>query len=181
MVDGDGLATGWLGHPVFKDGEGRELTVRRMPNFFETFPVVMTDKDGVVRADIPFRRTDAKYSIEQTGVTVSFYGGLLDGQTISDSALVKQYARKAQLGEPFEFDRQAYNSDGVFRTSNRGWFAFFHACFALVWFFGHVWHGSRTLFRDVFAGIDPDLDEEQVEFGVWQKVGDVTSRKRQVA
>ncbi|NJK48385.1 photosystem II chlorophyll-binding protein CP47 [Candidatus Gracilibacteria bacterium] len=180
MVDGDGLATGWLGHPVFKDSEGRELTVRRMPNFFETFPVVMTDKDGVVRADIPFRRTEAKYSVEQTGVTASFYGGVLDGQTVSDPAEVKKYARQAQLGEPFDFDREVYNSDGVFRTSNRGFFAFFHCCFALVWFFGHVWHGSRTLFRDVFAGINPELNEEQVEFGVWQKVGDVTSRKPQV-
>jgi hypothetical protein len=27
--------------PVFTDGEGRELSVRRLPNFFETFPVVL--------------------------------------------------------------------------------------------------------------------------------------------
>jgi len=40
-----------LGHAAFKDGEGRELTVRRLPNFFETFPVILTDKDGIVRAD----------------------------------------------------------------------------------------------------------------------------------
>jgi hypothetical protein len=26
-----------------------------MPTFFETFPVVLLDKDGVVRADVPFR------------------------------------------------------------------------------------------------------------------------------
>lgn len=37
----------------------------------------------------------------------------------------------------------------------------------------------RTLFRDVAAGIDPDLDA-QVEFGAFQKLGDPTTR-RQVA
>jgi len=25
MDDGDGIAVGWLGHPVFRDKEGREL------------------------------------------------------------------------------------------------------------------------------------------------------------
>jgi photosystem II CP47 chlorophyll apoprotein len=37
-----------------------------MPTFFETFPVVLLDKDGVVRADVPFRRAESKYSIEQS-------------------------------------------------------------------------------------------------------------------
>lgn len=179
MNKGDGIAQAWLGHAVFKDREGRELTVRRMPNFFETFPVVLSDKDGIVRADIPFRRSEAKYSFEQTGVTVSFYGGTLDGQTFEDPLTVKKFARRAQLGEVFEFDRATLNSDGIFRTSTRGWFAFAHAVWGLLWFFGHIWHGSRTIFRDVFAGIDPDLDE-QVEFGVFQKVGDLTSRKKRL-
>ncbi len=177
MVNGDGIARSWIGHPVFKDGEGRELFVRRMPNFFENFPVVLTDKDGIVRADIPFRRAESKYSFEQTGVTVSFYGGDLDGQTFTDPAVVKRFARKAQLGEPFEFDRETLGSDGVFRTSPRGWFTYGHAVFALIFFFGHIWHGSRTLYRDVFAGVDPELSEEQVEWGFFQKVGDKTTRK----
>ena len=69
---------------------------------------------------------------------------------------VKKFARKAQLGEAFDFDTETLNSDGVFRTSPRGWFTFGHAVFALLFFFGHIWHGSRTLFRDVFAGVDPD-------------------------
>jgi photosystem II CP47 chlorophyll apoprotein len=175
MNNGDGLAKGWLGHPVFTDNEGRELFVRRLPNFFETFPVVLVDADGIVRADIPFRRAESKYSFEQTGVKVAFYGGELDGQTFSDPAVVKQYARKAQLGEPFEFDRETLGSDGVFRTSTRGWFTFGHACFALLFFFGHIWHGSRTIFRDVFAGVEADL-EEQVEWGLFAKVGDKTTR-----
>ena len=177
MINGDGIAQGWLGHPVFKDGEGRELTVRRMPNFFETFPVVLTDSEGVVRADIPFRRAESELSFEQTGLNVSFYGGALDGQTFSDPPQVRQFARKAQLGEPIEFDTETTNADGVFRTSTRGWFTFGHAVFALLFFFGHIWHGSRTLYRDVFAGIDPDLEEEQVEWGFFQKLGDKTTRR----
>ncbi len=175
MDSGDGIAQEWLGHPVFKDKNGRILNVRRMPNFFETFPIVLTDADGIVRADIPFRRAESKLSVEQSGVTATFYGGALDGQTFSNAADVKQFARKAQLGEPFNFDRETLNSDGVFRTSPRGWFTFGHAVFALLFFFGHIWHGSRTLYRDVFAGIDPDL-EEQVEWGLFAKVGDVTTR-----
>ncbi|WAL59782.1 photosystem II chlorophyll-binding protein CP47 [Thermocoleostomius sinensis] len=178
MLKGDGIALDWLGHPVFTDGEGRELTVRRMPNFFENFPVVLTDSNGIVRADIPFRRADARYSFEQQGVRVSFYGGSLDGQTFTDPPVVKKYARQAQLGEPFAFDTETLKSDGIFRTSTRGWFAFAHVCWGLLWFFGHLWHGCRTLFRDVFSGIDPELDIEQVEFGVFQKVGDPTTRKR---
>lgn len=179
MDSGDGIAKSWLGHPVFKDGEGRILSVRRMPNFFETFPVVLTDSEGIVRADIPFRRAESKLSIEQSGVTVSFYGGALDGQVFSDPADVKKFARKAQLGEAFEFDTETLKSDGVFRTSPRGWFTFGHAVFALLFFFGHIWHGSRTIYRDVFAGVDPDL-EEQVEFGLFQKLGDLSTRKQEV-
>ena len=179
MVKGDGIAQTWDGHVVFKDADGRELSVRRMPNFFETFPVVLTDADGVIRADIPFRRAESKYSFEQAGVTASFYGGALDGQTFKDAAIVKRFARKAQLGEAFEFDSETLNSDGVFRSSPRGWFTYGHACFALLFFFGHIWHGSRTLFRDVFAGIDPDLSEEQVEWGFFQKLGDKSTRRKQ--
>ncbi|KAH0852123.1 hypothetical protein HID58_094193, partial [Brassica napus] len=158
MDNGDGIAVGWLGHPVFRNKEGRELFVRRMPTFFETFPVVLVDGDGIVRADVPFRRAESKYSVEQVGVTVEFYGGELNGVSYSDPATVKKYARRAQLGEIFELDRATLKSDGVFRSSPRGWFTFGHASFALLFFFGHIWHGSRTLFRDVFAGIDPDLD-----------------------
>jgi photosystem II CP47 chlorophyll apoprotein len=171
MNSGDGIAVGWLGHAIFKDQEGRELYVRRMPTFFETFPVILLDKDGIVRADVPFRRAESKYSIEQVGVSVTFYGGELDGVTFSDPATVKKYARRAQLGEIFEFDRATLQSDGVFRSSPRGWFTFGHVTFALIFFFGHIWHGARTLARDRFAGIDEDIND-QVEFGKFQKVGD---------
>ncbi|CAN1202013.1 Photosystem II CP47 reaction center protein [Linum perenne] len=179
MDNGDGIAVGWLGHPIFRDKEGHELFVRRMPTFFETFPVVLVDGDGIVRADVPFRRAESKYSVEQVGVTIEFYGGELNGVRYSDPTAVKKYARRAQLGEIFELDRATLKSDGVFRSSPRGWFTFGHASFALLFFFGHIWHGARTLFRDVFAGIDPDLDA-QVEFGAFQKLGDPTTRRQVV-
>ncbi|CAN6444999.1 unnamed protein product [Victoria cruziana] len=122
---------------------------------------------------------ESKYSVEQVGVTVEFYGGELDGVSYNDPATMKKYARRAQLGEIFELDRATLKSDGVFRSSPRGWFTFGHASFALLFFFGHIWHGARTLFRDVFAGIDPDLDA-QVEFGTFQKLGDPTTRRQVV-
>ncbi|KAL8247656.1 hypothetical protein R6Q59_008872 [Mikania micrantha] len=140
---------------------------------------ILADGDGIVRADVPFRRAESKYSVEQVGVTVEFYGGELNGVSYSDPVTVKKYARRAQLGEIFELDRATLKSDGVFRSSPRGWFTFGHASFALLFFFGHIWHGARTLFRDVFAGIDPDLDA-QVEFGAFQKLGDPTTRRQVV-
>eukprot|EP00975_Prorocentrum_lima_P055940 11727774-Prorocentrum_lima.AAC.1 len=70
MNSGDGIAVGWLGHPIFKDKLGNELFVRRMPTFFETFPV---------------------------GVSATFYGGELNNATFTDPATVKKYARRAQL------------------------------------------------------------------------------------
>lgn len=179
MNSGDGIAVGWLGHANFSDRNGNDLYVRRIPTFFETFPVLLVDKNGVVRADIPFRRAESKYSIEQVGVSVTFYGGELEGSSFTDPATVKKYARRAQLGEIFEFDRTTLQSDGVFRSSPRGWFTFGHLCFGLLFFFGHIWHGARTIFRDVFAGIDPDLDA-QVEFGSFQKLGDLSTRRQSI-
>jgi photosystem II CP47 chlorophyll apoprotein len=176
MVNGDGLPTGWQGHISFTDKEGNDLEVRRIPNFFENFPVILEDQSGNVKADIPFRRAEAKYSFEQVGVTATVYGGELDGKTFTDPVVVKRLARKAQLGESFKFDRDRYKSDGVFRSGPRTWFAFAHACFGLLYIFGHWWHASRTLYRDTFAGIDPDLGE-QVEFGLFQKLGDSSTRR----
>ncbi|KAL2529582.1 Photosystem II CP47 reaction center protein [Forsythia ovata] len=89
------------------------------------------------------------------------------------------YFPQLQVCEIFELDRATLKSDGVFRSSQRGWFTFGHASFALLFVFGQIWHGARTLFRDVFAGIDPDLDA-QVEFGVFQKLGDPTTRRHVV-
>ena len=78
------------------------------------------------------------------------------------------------MGELVDFDRETNHSDGVFRSSPRGWFAFAHIFLGLLFLFGHWWHGARTLFRDVFSGIDSN-SSEQVEFGSFLKVGDAST------
>ena len=170
------MPTGWQGHIAFQDKEGNELEVRRIPNFFENFPVILEDKEGNVRADIPFRRAEAKYSFEQTGITATIYGGDLNGQTFTDPAVVKRLARKAQLGEAFKFDRETYKSDGVFQKLSE---SLVHICsfmFGLLFLFGHWWHASRTLCRNSFAGIDAEIGD-QVEFGLFKKLGDESTRR----
>uniref|UniRef100_A0A453N3H7 Uncharacterized protein n=1 Tax=Aegilops tauschii subsp. strangulata TaxID=200361 RepID=A0A453N3H7_AEGTS len=85
-----------------------------MPTFFQTFPLVLVDEEGIVRANVPFRRARSKYNVEQVGVTVEFYGGELNGLSYSDPATVRKYVRHSQLGENFELDRATLKSDGVF-------------------------------------------------------------------
>jgi len=65
----------------------------------------------------------------------------------------------------------------VFRTSPRGWYTYGHANFALLFFFGHLWHGGRGLFRDVVTGIGVEVTD-QVEFGAFQRLGDNTTARR---
>ncbi|TYH67374.1 hypothetical protein ES332_D06G184000v1 [Gossypium tomentosum] len=89
------------------------------------------------------------------------------------------FLQRAQLGEIFELNRTTLKFHGVFHSSPRGWFTFGHALFVLLFFFGHIRHDAKTLFKDVFAGIDPNLDA-QVEFGAFQKLGDPTIRKQVV-
>ena len=79
MVLGDGIVLGWLGHPTFNLSDGTPVYPRRMPTFFETFPTLFLDSTGVVRADQPFRRAEAKYSLESVGLSVSLRGGALNG------------------------------------------------------------------------------------------------------
>ncbi|KAK7814039.1 photosystem ii cp47 reaction center protein [Quercus suber] len=88
MDNRDGIAVRWLGHPIFRDKEGRELFVCRMPTFFETFPVVLVDGDDIVKVDVSFQRAELKYSVKQVGVTMEFYGGELNGVSYSDPATV---------------------------------------------------------------------------------------------
>ena len=54
MDNRDGIAVGWLGHPIFRDKEGHELFARHMATFFETFPAVLVDGGSIVRANVPF-------------------------------------------------------------------------------------------------------------------------------
>ena len=71
MFKGDGLVQNWVGFCLF-ESENLSLTVRRMPAFFATFPVILINQGGTVRADIPFRRAESRYSIEQTNITVEY-------------------------------------------------------------------------------------------------------------
>ena len=161
---GDGIIQNWLGHASFEIGT-LSLSIRRMPAFFETFPVILIDQGGNIRADIPFRRAESRYSIEQTSVVLYFSGGILNGTEYSTPSLVKDYARKAQFGEIFTFDKKTgYKGDGVFRTSPRGWYSFSHTAFALLFFFGHLWHASRAVWKDLWTGVTI-ITLHQVELG----------------
>jgi photosystem II CP47 chlorophyll apoprotein len=174
MLKGDGLLQNWLGHPSFEMGT-LSLSVRRMPAFFETFPVILIDQGGTLRADIPFRRAESPYSIEQTSVVLYFSGGILNGTEYSTPSLVKGYARKAQFGEIFTFDKKTSGADGVFRTSPRGWYSFSHVTFAFLFFFGHLWHAGRAIFRDLWTGVTIE-SLSQVEYGRNEKLGDNTTK-----
>ena len=69
QTKGDGIVSSWIGHASFNLAS-TSLSVRRMPAFFETFPVLLVDQGGTVRADIPFRRAESRYSIEQRQVQI---------------------------------------------------------------------------------------------------------------
>lgn len=72
ILKGDGVVQNWLGHASFEIGT-LSLAIRRMPAFFETFPVILIDQGGTVRADIPFRRAESRYSMEETNVVLHLY------------------------------------------------------------------------------------------------------------
>lgn len=74
----------------------------------------MVDDDRIVRTDVSFRRAKSKYSIEQVGVIIELYGGKLNGESYSDPAIVKKYARRVQLVENFKLYRATLKSDCVF-------------------------------------------------------------------
>nr|AVY51807.1 CP47 apoprotein of photosystem II [Pyrocystis lunula] len=152
IIKGDGIVQNWLGHTLFEIGSS-PLLVRRMPSFFETFPVILLDQAGTVRADIPFRRAESRYSLEQTHVTLGFQGGIYDGAEYSSPSIVKSYARKAQFGELFTFEQSSCCSEGLYRTSSRCWYSFTHTSLVFIFLFGHLWHAGRSLYRDLWVGI----------------------------
>ena len=94
--------------------------------FFETFPVLLIDRGGSLRADIPFRRGGSRYSLEQIQGIVYFFGGILSGTQYSSPSLLKIFARNAQFGSIFTSDRKLIRADGVFRTSVQVWYVFSH-------------------------------------------------------
>jgi photosystem II CP47 chlorophyll apoprotein len=146
-----------------------------MPAFFETFPVILIDQTSTVRADIAFRRSTSTYSMEESQIQVYFSGGCLNGTEYSTPSLVKAYARKAQFGQIFTFDKKTSRlTDGVFRTSARGWYSFSHIALAFSFFFGHLWHASRAIFQDIWTGVTFESQAKQ-EYGRNEKLGDKTS------
>jgi hypothetical protein len=76
--------------------------------------------DGwVVRADQPFRRAEAKYSLDSVGLRVRLNGGALSGVSLEAPGTVAGIARSAQFGELLDFDRRSADVDGVLRSSVR--------------------------------------------------------------
>ena len=174
MLKADGLVQNWLGHACFSMGT-LSLSISRMPAFFETFPVILIDQTSTVRADIAFRRSTSTYSMEESQIQVYFSGGCLNGTEYSTPSLVKAYARKAQFGQIFTFDKKTSRlTDGVFRTSARGWYSFSHIALAFSFFFGHLWHASRAIFQDIWTGVTFESQAKQ-EYGRNEKLGDKTS------
>ena len=53
---------------------GLVQTIKWIILFFETFPVVLVDREGIVKVDVPFSRAKSKYSVEQVGVKIELYG-----------------------------------------------------------------------------------------------------------
>ena len=107
-----------------------------------------------------------------------FSGGILNATEYSTPSLVKDYARKAQFGQIFSFEKKTAGADGVFRTSTRGWYSFSHISFAFFFFFGHFWHASRALFQDLWTGLCLTLDSlDQIEYGRNEKLGDKTTKR----
>jgi photosystem II CP47 chlorophyll apoprotein len=80
MLKGDGIMQNWIGHSNYEIGT-LSLSVIRCPAFFETFPVILIDSAGTLRADIAFRRASSSNSIEQRYPTLilSWFGGIYDG------------------------------------------------------------------------------------------------------
>ena len=152
ILKGDGLVINWLGHITFEIGT-LSLAIVRSPAFFETFPVILIDKGGTLRADIGFRRAESLNSIDTKEVLLYFHGGIYHGLEYSTASVVKDYARKAQFGEIFTFDFKTTRANGVFRTSPRGWYSFSHTVLAELFFFGHLWHATRAIFRSLWTGL----------------------------
>lgn len=172
MIKGDGIASAYLGHASFELGT-LSLAVRRNPAFFEGFPVILVDQGGRLRADIPFRRAESRWSIEQTLVVLFFRAGILSGTEYSRPVIVKNYARKALNGEIFTFEKNMgwlITADSVFRTSARGWYSFAHITLAFIFFFGHLWHVSRATFKEVWTGVNTSSPND-VEYGSNEKYG----------
>jgi photosystem II CP47 chlorophyll apoprotein len=175
ILKGDGVIQNWIGHSNFEIGT-LQLSVVRCPAFFETFPVILVDSAGTIRADVGFRRASSSNSIEQRYPIIILYwsGGILDNLGYNTTSVLKNYARKAEFGEILTFDVESTQADGVFRTSARGWYSFSHLMLAFLFSFGHLWHASRTIFQYNWTGINISSIGTS-EYGFFEKLADRSS------
>ena len=176
MIKGHGVIKNWVGHASFSMGT-LSLAVRRMGAFFETFPVILIDQSKTVRADISFRRGSSTYGIEQLSVHLSIRSGILNGISYSSGSLVKDYARKAQFGEILTFNKKTASSDGLWRTSIRGWYSFSHVTSSPIFLFGHLWHTTKCLYADIWTGVSIQ-SQSKLEYGRNEKLGDNTTTSK---
>ena len=87
----------------------------------------------------------------------------------------KLMQEKLSLVRYLQFDKKTSRlTDGVFRTSARGWYSFSHIALAFSFFFGHLWHASRAIFQDIWTGVTFESQAKQ-EYGRNEKLGDKTS------
>ncbi len=54
------------------------LTMSCCPSLALSWVVLVYEK-GIVKADVPFRKTKSKHNVKQVSVIVKFYGGELEG------------------------------------------------------------------------------------------------------
>jgi photosystem II CP47 chlorophyll apoprotein len=104
MNSGDGIAVGWLVTHLQRSRWSRIIRTS-YANFLRNFPCSITDKDGVVRADVSVKR-NLNTVLNSRCFSYSTVGNLT--VYLSQTQLQLKYARKAQLGEIFEFDRSTF-------------------------------------------------------------------------
>ena len=90
-----------------------------MPDVFETFPVVLVERGGTVAEIFLFIELNHTIVLKKLKV-VYIFRGMLDSSSIE-----KASARKSQFGKIFSL-KKVIISDGVFRTTSRGWYSFSH-------------------------------------------------------
>ena len=153
------------------------LAIVRCPAFFETFPVILIDEGGTVRADIGFRRASSLNSIEQRDDQFNLYwsGGILSSLLYSTPSVLKDYARKAQLGSIFTFDFSYLGFFCVFSEHLHEVGIQIFTALGKLFFFGHLWHASRGFNQSLWTGLTiPSLHE--VQYGEYEKLGDLTTK-----
>lgn len=169
-IKSDGLIQSWAGHLNF-EMKGLRVYVRRSPSFFETFPVILADLGGTTTCDIPFRRSDIVYSIEQSKLIVYISSKTISGLEYSEPTTVKNYCRKSQFREVFYLDKAVPKSEGVYRTSSRGWYPFSHLSLSLLFIFGHIWHSGRAQFKGFWTGLVIIKQTVLIGYGHFEKLG----------